>query len=155
LDKEKILDQLVEFYNQEEWHQGRIPDEVARRTYEVALDKGNLILSLDSLGNLMGYCEYWKLNFEQLGRLLCKGGIDISLDDITNGNIAWVAGVFIKPEFRSSIVIDYLKTEFFKKTFRCEYFVGEARRKRHAPLKVFSRQEFYEKYAKKELVKYG
>lgn len=157
IDKENILDQLVDIYlHHEEWQGGnKVSAERARKCYEIAYDKGCIVLCLDSLEQVMGYGEFKKINYEQMGRIICEAPFDIEHEDITSGNIGWISGVYIKPEFRDGIVLDVLRTEFFKRTFRCEYFIGEARRKKSQPLKVFSRQAFYDKYAKQEIAQHG
>lgn len=92
-------------------------------------------------GKIVGYCESWRLNYEQLGRLLCGVHFSPIHEDINSGNIAYVANVVIHPNYRKTSVLKILKSKFVELNNMCEHFVGHAIRKKHQPFKAFKRHE--------------
>mgnify|MGYP001193182069 FL=1 len=142
-----MIDEIVSLYlNHEDWHRWKLSEQQARRYFEVAFLKDALITSKDPNGHVAGYIETWRVNYDQLGRIVCDEPFHIEHEDIQTGNIAYIAGLTIRPELRSSCTMLDLKHRFFMANFMCEYFIGEKRNKRHAPLKVFTRTQFIEKY---------
>jgi ribosomal protein S18 acetylase RimI-like enzyme len=136
-----IIDELLDvYYKNEYWHQNKMPEEEARKYHKKLLEQGNIIPYVDN-GNLLGYVEFWRINFEQFGKIICKVPFSAYLQNVTDGNIAYLANVWINPEFRHSGVIKALKMKFFAANYKCEYFVGEALRKRTQPVKVFKRRD--------------
>ena len=140
-----ILDQLWEFYEKEEYHKKRISKTEADKYHQHLLDRGNIITVSDG-DILCGYVEFWKLNFEQLGRIICGDGFSAYLEDVQTGYIAYCANVYIRPEYRRSHVIRILHDRFYEINECCSYFVGEARSKKFAPLKVTRKEEIMHKF---------
>ena len=147
IELESIVDQLVKIYYNEEWWQSKkLSQEEARRYHTTLLAKGR-ILYYENLGQLYGYVESWRINFHQLGELVCHRPFSAVVEDVSTGNICWLANVWINKKYRESDVIGALKLSFFRLNYYCEYFVGE----RHKPNRVqtfhvLKRQEFYDKY---------
>src|SRR6266705_2313492 len=127
---EKIIQQLVEIYQRFEWwHKERLTKEQAEKYHEILLSKNRIILCIhDSV--VLGYVESWRVNFEQLGRLICHERFCAETEDFETGPICYVANTFIRPEWRDTYVYKYLRSEFFRQNFSCSYFVGEALRKK-------------------------
>lgn len=141
-----LVPSLIEFYETlETWHDTRLTRSQIEDYFRVALAK-NRILTAHLEGELVGYVESWRLTYTGVGKVVCGVQWDISKEDIETGPVCYVASVVVRPDHRHSPVIHSLKHLFFKQNFMCEYFIGEARRKKHQPLKVFRRQEFYDKY---------
>jgi len=135
-----LIEQLVRVYYEEEpWHRTRMSWEEAVNYHTKLVEDGS-ILCYTELGVLLGYVEVWRINFEQFGRLICKCPFSAYLEDVKSGNIAYVANVWVDKKFRRTAVIKMLKLMFFKYTKDCEYFVGEALRKKTQPVKVFKRE---------------
>ena len=109
----------------------------------IALSKGRII-TCEFDGKLLGYVESWRISFEQFGRLICKAGFPLDKEDIEHGNICYLANTAIDPAYRSSFVKKYLKDKFFEQNSDAEYFVGEALRKKHQPVKVFKNRKLRE-----------
>lgn len=144
-----LVSELVRVYEKEEtWHKTKLSDIEAKAYYEVAIAKGRIIAYQDDSGELLGYVEHWAINFDQFGRVICQLPFDISREDIQSGPICYVAGTWIKPSERGfmSTIFKYLVGQFFRQNFSCEFFVGEARRKRSQPVKVMKRTEAIRKY---------
>lgn len=124
-----------------------ISDSQAKEQIQVLLDKGRILgVSDREDGSLLGYVESWRINYEQLGRLICQIPFNVLTEDINNGIICYLANITIHPAHRRSTVIGTLKDKFFLQNAMCEYFVGEAKRKKTQPVKVFTRQEYYNKF---------
>jgi len=138
----KLLPQLVQFYYnydrfQDDEH--RLSEYEISNTIGVLLDKDRIRCVLDDYGQLLGYVESWRLNFEQWGRMVCHvKPFDVGLEDIETGPIAVVANVTIHPAYRSSHVIRELRHLFFEQNAGAKYLVGEALRKKTQPIKVFT-----------------
>jgi hypothetical protein len=62
-------------------------------------------------------------------------------ENVETGKICYLANTWIEKSHRNSWVYKQLKLDFFRQNWDCEYFVGEARRKKTAPLKVFKKSE--------------
>ena len=129
------------------WHEGeKIPEDITayhRRMY----DNGNITICMSG-EFVLGYIEVWRVNFEQWGRLVCHAPFDIYEENITDGNIAIVSNMFIRPEFRNGKVYKKLRNDFFKQNSHCDYYVGEALRKKSQPIKVFKRENLSSKLFK-------
>lgn len=140
-----IVEQLIDFHHRESWHKNGISDDVLRVYFKSVLSKGRILLCMDG-ERILGYCESWRINFEQLGRILCGAVFCADGENINDGNIAYVANAHILPEYQDGWVYKFLKDAFLKQNYACEYFVGEARRKKHQPFKCFKRRELIKNY---------
>ncbi len=149
-----MIDQLLDFY----FHHDKFQDEYlteyrAREVYQYLLDKDRLHIFKDNSGELLGYGESWAINFEQFGRIICGQNLykNIEEEDISTGNIAYLANVTIHPDWRGTHVLRMLRNSFFTKNFACDYFVGHAKRKKTQPIKVFTRSQAYQKWVHREV----
>ena len=128
-----IIHQLWDIYQQEYWHTKRLPFEQFEYYTKRMIDKGNLFYGLDG-EKVIGYCEFWRINFEQFGRLMC--GIDLPCEeDLQHGNIAYVANVWIEKGLRSTKIIENMLDVFYTINKDCEYVVGR-RLKNGEPIRV-------------------
>ncbi len=104
---------------------------------------------------LLGYVAYYRINYEQLGRLVCQLPFNALSEDIVSGNILYLIDVTIDPEFRGKEVWKLLRDALFEKNADCEFFIGHAiYKKRSQPIRVFKQTEIMKKY-QKELVTHG
>lgn len=140
-----IIKQLVDIYLNKETHyvHAKMSEEEAFKYYEIMFNRGNIII-WEEEGRVIGYVETWLLSFEQFGRMLCLDRFAATEENLQDGNIAYLASIYIEPEHRQGTVVKTLKAEWLRKHFKCEYFVGEARRKKHQPLKVFNRKNIHQ-----------
>ena len=146
-----LADKLAAFYHKyDTFHVGENMER-SHMMFQKLLDHNRIITSLDHNGEIIGFVESWRLDYKQFGWVICHPEYpNIDMWDLNGGNICYLANVAIHPDYRFSYVYQYLKTEFFRQNYACEFFTGQAYRKRHQPLKVFTRQEFYDRYAKDE-----
>lgn len=140
-----MIDDLIRIYlNEELWHKTKLSKEAARRYFETIIKKGRIISYTDK-GSVVGYCESWRINYEQFGRIICCESFYPMEEDIENGNIAYLANTFIYPDYRQGKVYVTLRNRFMEQNKECDYFVGEARRKKVGLIKVFKREEIFKK----------
>ena len=121
--------------------------EIAKSDLEYALaianDQGRISVCYMN-GEIAGYVESWRLDFEQFGRIICKASFKLDEEDLRDGPIAYVANTAIHPSYRNSAVTKWLKDAFFKLNQDAEFFVGVANRKKHQPVKVFKNKNIRE-----------
>jgi len=142
-----IINQLIKvYYAEENWHKKILSPKETEKYHKELLRKGRIIY-VEEKGELLGYTESWRINFEQLGRLVCHASFSAYLENVTDGNIAYVANTWIKKEHRKGKIYKILRNRFFSLNKDCEYFVGKALRKKTQPIKVFTRSQIHiEKY---------
>jgi len=146
-----LIDQLLEFYYKHDQFQTKyVSEERARQIYQNLLDRGRIHSYLDNSGSLLGYGESFRITYEQFGRIICGQNFykHIEDEDIEHGNIAYIANVCIRPEWRRTQVIRILRNDFFQRNYMCDYFCGIARHSNSQPVKVFSKNEAFMKWCK-------
>lgn len=147
-----ILNQLLDvYYLEEPWQKNKMPVEEARKYHSNLLDSGN-ISYYEENEEVLGYVEYWKINYEQFGRIICGEPFSAYLEDVNSGNIAYVANTWIKEDERRGRVVRILKLMFYKNCCSCDYYVGEARRKRTGLIKVFKREDLQSRLFKRGVI---
>lgn len=133
----QLVSQLNQIYYEEEWWiKEKISLEEITRYHNTVLEQGNLITQTDG-DILCGYVEFWRINFEQFGRIICGERFSPLDQDVWSGYIAYVANTFIRPEYRNGVTYRMLRNRFFEVNAGCTYFVGNARRKKSELVKVF------------------
>jgi len=149
-----IVSQLTDIYLNREWwvkEEDKLPIPIANSYYDKLLKQGNILIA-EFDGQVLGYIEVWKINFEQFGRIVCHARFCADGEDILNGNIGYVANVWIDEPYRSSWVTYDLKVKFYNFAHNCEYFCGMATRKRTQPIKVFKKSELHSKLFKEGIL---
>ena len=132
-----LIEQLIEL-SKYDFLREELTEKFLEIYFEKIIKKNRLILDIQNkLNTLIGYIEYWNINFEQLGRLLCKEKFNIFEENITDGLICYVANVTVHPNYRFSNSINRMKKRLFELNNYSQYFVGE-RNKRYNPIKIFS-----------------
>ena len=104
-----IVEQIADVYSSGgEWtHDKLLPFSRAIRYFSTMIKKGNILTYAEG-GKLLGYGEFWRINFEQLGRLVCHASFIATEENTTSGNIAYLAGVWIDPQHRHKNVLKIL-----------------------------------------------
>lgn len=140
--------QLIDIYYQyEDWHRSKLPREEAYKYFDKLLKTGNIQV-YEQEGRILGYVEVWRINYAQFGRIICHERFSAMDEDISSGNICYLANTWIHPDFRHTNVYKILKLMFFKSNFGCDYFVGSALRKKTQPIKVFKKADLVSKLFK-------
>lgn len=118
-----IVKQLTFVYkNYEYWHKNKLSDEDSDLYHERLLMQGNILTYIEN-DKLIGYVEVWRINFEQLGRLLCEIPFYVFDENITDGNIVYIHNMWISPEHRMSLVNKRILKDFFSKFSDCQFML--------------------------------
>ena len=132
----RLAEQLTFIYqNLENWHKSKLSEADANMYHERLLMNGNIITIIED-DVVVGYMEVWRINAEQLGRLMCGENISVFEENITNGNIAYVSNGYIIGGHRFSSVANKLQNIFKEKFKECK-FIARERRKNNQPFKVY------------------
>lgn len=99
------------------------------------------LLYVEQDGELLGYVESWRINYQQFGRKLCGEPVDIEKEDIETGKICYINNVTIRPDVRKGLTIKLLRNKFYLQNIDAEYVVGERNGKKHRPVKVFKMRD--------------
>lgn len=154
---ENICSQLTGTYlsAEEFWHIKKLSPDESNLYHKTMIERGNLIYEADNFGKLLGYCEFLRVNFEQWGRMVCHAPFYNFDENTTDGNISYVSNVWIHPEYRRSFVLQRLKKRYYELNNHCEFYVGEALRKKTQLIKVFKKSELRSKMFTGELARIG
>ena len=141
MTQEDAVGKLVRiYYDFETWQRNKMSMEEAIKYHTKLLSDENIIFYEEN-NELLGYVEFWKINFEQFGKIICHAPFSSYLEDVKGGNIAYCANVWVKPDMRQSHIIKILTWQFFKHCDSCEYYAGYALRKKTQPVKVFKKSD--------------
>lgn len=142
------IEQMTEVYLKEEyWHKNKLTKAQADQYHERLLIQGNILTYIKG-DQLLGYVEFWRLDFDQLGRLVCKDSIITDVEDILNGPIAYVNNMWISKGERHGEAFEILGSMFLSKNSDAEYFVAFRQVKKNQPIKVYSRRDIMKLYTK-------
>ena len=146
-----ILSELKRFYKTIDIQSEHpMSDEQIDIYHQYIIDK-KAIRFIATEERLVAYVVFYKINYEQFGRLVCQLPFSALSEDIVSGNICYCMDVTIDPEFRNTEVMKLLKNLFFEAACGCEHFVGHAiYKKRSQPIRVFRGAEILKKYSKEK-----
>lgn len=134
-----IIEQLTNIYlTRETWHANKLSEEQANEYHERLLVQGNILTYVES-GELKGYIEYWRLDFEQWGRLVCGVPVYAFDENITDGEIAYINNMWVAEDSKA---FDMLVAMFLTKNQDAEFFTAFRRTKKHQPVLVYDRNDF-------------
>ena len=130
------VEQLVDIYFRDEWwHNFKMPYPEAVNYHGQMLLQGN-IKTVEDLGVVLGYVEFWLITKEQLNRIILNKPFDARKEDVLNGDIAYVANLWIDKSFRKGRVFRELSARFFDRVKHCSMVCGEEQ-PRKGRLRVF------------------
>jgi ribosomal protein S18 acetylase RimI-like enzyme len=145
---------LVQFYRLHNPVASSLSDEELAEYFKLIDERNNLVVECDQGGDIIGFIEFWRINYEQLGRIMVHGLIDARDEDTITGSICFFANTAIHPDFRKSEVGEFMKKKFFLMNYNCDFFCGDAIRKinKHT-FNIYKRSHIF-KHLKEE-VKHG
>ena len=136
-----ILNQLLDvYYLKEHWHKNKMTIKEAKK-YHNRLLKSRNIICYEEDGELLGYFELWKVTPKQLNVIISNNGFSAYHENVNDGNIAYLANLWIKPNMRKSHVYKMLKIMWFNHTKSCSHYSGEEV-KRNNRLRMFKSRRF-------------
>lgn len=119
-----VAEQLVDiYYSQEWWIRSRMHPDKALDYHYRQLEKGAIRIIME-LGVVLGYYQLWKLTQEQVNRILDGKPFDENAEDITHGDIAYLANLYIDKSFRKGSVFKRLHKMFKEDTKDCTHVAG-------------------------------
>jgi hypothetical protein len=133
---QQLAEQLTFIYQHvETWHKKKLSNAEANLYHERLLMQGNIVTIVED-GVLKGYIEIWRINYEQLGRLMCGETIFAFDENITDGNIAYVNNGWIAEDYRNIDMARKLEKKFMEKFKDCKY-ISRKRQKYSESFKVY------------------
>lgn len=143
-----IIEQITFIYlNCENWHKSKLSEQEANLYHERLLVNGNIMTYVKD-GALRGYIEFWRISAEQLGRIIIGDPILTDIEDITNGQIAYIANMWIDPEYRNGEAFEMLGSMFLIKNKDASVFVACRNLRHNKPVQVYKREELIRLYTK-------
>lgn len=142
MSNEEMAEQLVNiYYKYEHWQADtRMGREDALLYHRTMLERGVIRVLTD--GKVVcGYLEVWRLDWSQLGRLLCGQPFCSMQEDVLSGPVAWVANIFVLPDYRHGRVIRQLKKMFLEQHGGCTNFAGDKVKRGARPFQIFTRDK--------------
>lgn len=131
-----IVEQLCEiYYKYEYWHSFHMPYPEAVNYHGQMLSQGNMKV-VEDLGIVLGYYEVWLITKEQLNKIILHKGFDARKENVLDGDIAYLANLWIDKSFRKGRVFRELYAKFFEQVGNCSMVVGEEQ-PRKGRLRVF------------------
>lgn len=141
-----IVNQLTNIYlTKENWHVNKLSKEEADQYHERLLMQGNIITYVKE-DKLIGYLEFYRINFDQWGRLVCGEKIAVLEENILDGKIAYINNMFVSEDERGLEAFNYLGRLFLSKCIDCNYFTTFRRLKKSQPIKVYKREEIFKHF---------
>lgn len=138
-----IISQIADLYQSKEfWWFDVIEQDRERLEATIALliDRKNIFWVKDG-DEIVGVCETWKINYETLGKMVCKIDTPLDLVDTTSGNIAYVMNIWVHEDYRKSSAMELMKKRWFELYGDVEYYCGHAKRKSVGMYKTFKVSE--------------
>lgn len=87
------------YYEKETWHETKLPRDIGRSYITQGLkDKNFLVLREEE--NIIGYISVWFLDNEQTSRVISGQRFDAVDENITNGEIVFVANAYVEEKYR-------------------------------------------------------
>lgn len=135
-----IVEQIESIYRNK-LHPNRIMLEhnEALKYFGRLLMNGNIITYVID-DELFGFIEFWRISYEQFGRICCNWTLAHD-EDLLNGEIALITRMWINPDLRNGEVFNTLAFTFLDKNKDAKHFATFQHQKKHKPLQVYSREE--------------
>lgn len=143
-----IVEAITNIYlNKENWHKNKLSKEQSDDYHERLLLQGNILTYVKD-GELIGYLEFWRINTEQLGRIVCGIPVYTDEEDILNGDIAFINNMWINESSRHGETFELLASMFLSRNKDAEFFVAMRRLKNNHPIQVYRRNELIKLYTR-------
>lgn len=112
--------------------------------FERLMMNGNIITYVKD-GELLGFCEFWRISYEQFGKICCN--LTLPHDsDLVNGNVCLITRMYIVPDLRNTEVFLSLGKSLIDKNVQCTHFAAMQFEKKHKPVQIYTREEISRHY---------
>lgn len=144
-----LSEKLTEvYYREENWHLNRLSKEEANLYHRTLLNMGNIFTYVAN-DELLGYVEFWRIDREQLSRLVLNETVYALQEDISNGEIAYINNMWITPTQRNGHVFNILSQLFLENNKDATHFITFRGTKHNKPMQVYKRDELIKLYKEK------
>ena len=120
-----IVKQLVKLYYECEYETHGMLTELEAERYYSKMLANNRIQVITEGGNVMGFLESWRLNMEQLGRVVCWSDFSALKEDVTKGEVAYVSDIWVRGGKRGNGIIKTLIKLFWESNKDASYFISK------------------------------
>ena len=121
-----------------------LPHQEAVEYFERLMMNGNIITYVKD-GELIGFLEAWRINFSQLGRILCGLTLEHT-EDLLHGNVALITRMYIVPDSRNGEVFINMGRQFLDKNKDATHFIAFQSHKNHKPFQVYTKDQIFNHY---------
>lgn len=140
-----ILEQIVRIYDEITLESPcKIKGQECIEYFERLMMNGNVITYIVD-GELQGFLEFWRLSYDQWGRV-CSNLTLAHEEDLIHGPVCLITRMWIKPDLRNGETFLYLGRTFLEKNKDTEHFASQQPRKKHKPLQIYTRAEVLKHY---------
>ena len=116
----------------------------ALQYFERLMMNGNIITFIKD-GELLGFIEFWRINFLQFGRICCN--ITLAHDEnLLDGNICLITRMYIRPDDRNGHTFLHLGSQLLEKNKDVDFYAAMQMHKKHKPLQVYPREMILKHY---------
>ena len=136
-----IIEQLTKIYHEKEfWHKKKLPVEEINNYHEKMMNMRQILTYIVD-GELIGYLEFYRITFEQFGRICCNEQLS-DTEDLSSGPVAFINRMYIKEEHRRSDLFMELVNQFIERNINAEHYATLQHHKKHKSLQVFYRKDW-------------
>jgi hemolysin-activating ACP:hemolysin acyltransferase len=110
------------YYEKETWHETKLPKDIGRTYFTKGLENKNFVV-LREEGLPIGYISVWFLDNEQTSRVISGQAFHAVDENITDGEIVFVANAYVEKEHRHNKKIMQLN-QAMKDAHKTHDYVG-------------------------------
>ena len=135
-----LLDELIRLHKTETWRDAcKMSADDVLAYYREMLESERIIPYIVG-DELIGYVEYTRLNYAQLGYIVCQQRVFPELFD-PQGEIVFIIDLWVKDSKTFGNLINYFKEEILRKSPHVIYMVGQHQGKRLKPYSIHKLKE--------------
>ena len=113
------------------------------RYYSLMIRHGRINIYLEG-DTVIGFIESWRLNHEQLGKVLCWDNFNALEEDVTTGKIAYISDIWVDKEHRNKGIVKMLIAMFARANKDAEYFISDrVKNNNYKYVRVYDKETWY------------
>ena len=104
----KLTYMMNTYFNKEKFHRKLLSHNDAALYFSRAIATKNIVFEVIDQ-NIVGYLEIWRLDKEQLAKIVNYENIDSLHENLTRGEFVFIAGLYIDKAYRRKSIVQKLK----------------------------------------------
>ncbi len=96
------------YYKKEDWHDTRLTHKQAAIYFSRAIATKNIVFEQVD-GKIVGYLEIWRLDKDQLARIINDDNIDVLNENLTRGEFVFVNNMYVDEQYRGRSIARRIK----------------------------------------------